>query len=159
MNKGLVVVLALPAILGIVWIATKRGSEGQAISRPAVPLASAEVTSAAPIEPAPAPQKKENVPASPKGSVAVPTTIELMDTKDLQALLEKDPAEALKVARRDLAKDPTGPDAAERNWVIVKSLAVSGHYEDARREAEVMVPKFRDTRWANDIERHILAHP
>lgn len=79
--------------------------------------------------------------------------------KALQELLDKDAAAALATARKDLLRDPQSPDAAERNWVVVKALAVQGRYDEARREAEVMVPKFRGTRWADDVERHILAHP
>ncbi len=82
-----------------------------------------------------------------------------MAMKALQELLDKDPEAAMRAARKDLADDPDGPDAAERNWVVVKSLAVLGRFEEARREADVMVPKFQGTRWANDIERHVLAHP
>lgn len=158
MNKGWVGALALPAIVGIAWIAAKSGSEEQTIPRPAASVMTSEITPSAPVVPASA--QKEPIPsAKAMNSVDPKKPTEVMNTKDLQALLDKDPAEALKVARRDFAQDPTGPDAAERYWVIVKSLAVLGHYQDARREAEVMVPKFRDTRWANDIERHILAHP
>ena len=58
-----------------------------------------------------------------------------------------------------LDRDPDGSDAAERYWVIVKSLAVEGRFEDAQREAAIMVPKYRGTRWADDVERHVLAHP
>lgn len=158
MNKGWVVALALPAIFGIAWIVAKNGSEERTSPRPLASAVTSEITPAAPADLAAA-QKKPLPSVNTVASVAPKEKTELMNTKDLQALLDKDPAEALKIARRDFAKDPTGPDAAERNWVIVKSLAVLGHYEEARREAEVMVPKFRDTRWANDIERHILAHP
>lgn len=79
--------------------------------------------------------------------------------KALQDLLDKDKEAALAEARAGLARDPNGPDAAERTWVVVKSLTGLGRLEEARREAEVMVPKYRGTWWANDVERHVLAHP
>ncbi len=79
--------------------------------------------------------------------------------KALQELLDKDPETALATARKDLARDPDGPDAAEQTWVVVKALTTTGRFDEARREAEAMVPKFRDTRWANDVEHHVLAHP
>lgn len=158
MNKGWVVVLALPAIAGMLWIATKNNPDEQSSARPMSPEKPAEEALIPPSEPPPM-QKTQAASVATVAPVVPKESTEIMPTKDLQALLDKDPAAALVIARRDLAKDPKSPDAAERNWVVVKSLAVLGRYEEAKREAEVMVPKYRDTRWANDIERHILAHP
>lgn len=165
MNKWWVVGLAFPAIAGIAWIATKDATNTHSRARLPNDSAASETTTS----PAMANSQASSVPrqteANPVPSISVAKPIETavsnepLSIKELQELLDKDPATALLRARKDLARDPNGPDAAERNWVIVKSLAVLGRYEEARGEAKTMVAKFPGTRWANDVERHILAHP
>lgn len=159
MNKWWLVALLMPAVAGFVWIAYTSVTNEKAPLRPRPTQASSEVQ---------VPQSA-NVPRKTAASVpsAMPSTktidsviqAEPLQMKALQELLDKDPAAALVAARADLARDPEGPDAAERTWVVVKALAVLGRFDEARREAEVMVPKFRGTSWANDVERHVLAHP
>jgi hypothetical protein len=156
MKKGWLVGLALLPMVGLVWIVFSGAPKGKA---PVKPIATQSPPETAPPPPKPAPSVV-NVPQKTLASAnAAMPSAEPMDVKTLQELLEKDPEAALKTARRDLARDPNGPDAAERNWVIVKSVAVLGRYEEARREAEIMVPKFQGTRWADDVERHLLVHP
>jgi len=163
MNKWWLAGFAFPAIAGMAWIATKGDDNPRSSSRTTIASASPEsmalaqsVNSSAIDVPRQTPPNggASNLEAKPAAPPDEP-----LSTKDLQELLDKDPAAALLRARKDLARDPKDPDAAERNWVVVKSLAVLGRYEEARVEAKTMVEKFPGTRWANDVERHILAHP
>lgn len=165
MNKWWWAGLSFPAIAGLIWIAITNVTGVHAQARARSPQDTPAVTTQAPVavpQSASLPPKKQDHPQSTPPATNTPPSpspAEPMPTKALQELLDKDPAAALVVARRDLARDPDGPDAAERHWVVVKALAVLGQFAEAKREAAVMVPKYRDTRWANDVERHILAHP
>ena len=165
MNKWWWAGLSFPAIAGLIWIAITNVTGVHAQARARSPQDTPKVTNPAPVpmpQSAVAPRKMPDSPQSDTPATnrpGAPSPVEPMPTKALQELLDKDPAAALIVARRDLAQDPDGPDAAERNWVVVKALAVMGQFAEAKREAAVMVPKYRDTQWANDVERHVLAHP
>lgn len=165
MNKWWVVVLALPAVGGLVWMAITSGADGKTPARSLPKPPSTEAAASSPVQAQPpasgnVPHKSKAVATRPASNTAdsLPTTKQ-MPMRELQDLLDEDPEAALAAAREDLARDPEGPDAAEQTWVVVKALTVMGRLEEAHREAEVMVPKFRGTKWANDVERHVLAHP
>lgn len=159
MHKGWVIALSLPAIAGLVWLAITNLTPGQTSVRSPPAQTSPQVAPSSSI----AVPRAEDTPR--KTTLAAPSAAnsafqgEPMPMQKLRDLLEKDPSSARTAARKDLERDPDGPDAAERYWVIVKSLAVEGRFEDAQREAAIMVPKYRGTRWADDVERHVLAHP
>jgi hypothetical protein len=160
MNKWWLVGLALPAIAGLIWIAITSGSNGKTAARPLSTQAPAEMAAPYPQVPSAITVPRKTVAAKPSTTAVAPASqAEPMPMQALHDLLDKDAEAALVAARKDLARDPDGPDAAEQTWVVVKALAATGHIDEARREADVMVPKFRDTRWANDVERHVLAHP
>lgn len=161
MHKGWVIAISLPAIAGILWLAIRGGTSGQTPAPSVRAPVSAEMEASKPV---PAPSA-DVVDAPRKTTLLAPDAAssafqgEPMPMQKLRELLEKDPPSARAAARKDLERDPDGPDAAERYWVVVKSLAVEGRFEDAQREAAIMVPKYRGTRWADDVERHVLGHP
>jgi hypothetical protein len=41
----------------------------------------------------------------------------------------------------------------------VRSLVNLGRSEEAKAEAETMVDTYRDTQYANEVERHLLTNP
>lgn len=77
----------------------------------------------------------------------------------LRGLLGQDPAAAIKLAQEIDVLFPSSEQAAERHWVIVKSLTDTGDFEGARRKALLMVEQYGDTNWGRDVKRHVLTHP
>jgi hypothetical protein len=63
------------------------------------------------------------------------------------------------VAREHLARFPSSPDAAERDWFLVRGLASLGKNDEATAEARRMVAMHPGTSWAADVERHMLVNP
>jgi hypothetical protein len=77
----------------------------------------------------------------------------------LRELVATDPERALQLARADNARFPDSADAAERAWIVIKSLDSLKRFHEGRDEARVMVERFRGTAWAADVERHTLVYP
>ncbi len=77
----------------------------------------------------------------------------------LHALGESDPASSLQLAKRGNERFGGTTDAAERAWIVVKSLVNMGRFDEARAEAAAMVQTYRGTSWAADVERHLLVNP
>lgn len=77
----------------------------------------------------------------------------------LHELGETDPALSLELAREGNARYLQGPGAAERGWVICKSLTNLERFDEAREEAKKVVKQFPGTSWAMDVTAHILIHP
>lgn len=73
--------------------------------------------------------------------------------------LGKDPTLALRLARAGNQRFPASPEAAERAWIVVKSLTDMGAFDEARVEARAMVDRYRHSSWALDVARHVLSHP
>jgi hypothetical protein len=90
---------------------------------------------------------------------AAPAPGESEHTLRLRGLLGKDPAQAVALARQGNLLYPSGSDAAERSWILVKSLTDLGKFDEARAEAREMVARHRGTRWADDVYRHVLQRP
>jgi hypothetical protein len=91
---------------------------------------------------------------------ATPTPLDersLMST--LRELRGSDPERTLALARDGNRRFPDSPDVAERSWVIVKSLSDLGRHDEARAEGRVLLERFRDTRWAEDVYRHLFVNP
>jgi hypothetical protein len=81
----------------------------------------------------------------------------LMDT--LRELRGSNPRLTLQLAREGNQRFKDSADAAERAWFIVKSLSDLGQHDEARLEGRVLVEKFRGTRWAEDVYRHLFVNP
>jgi len=77
----------------------------------------------------------------------------------LRALAGTDPQQILRLAREANARDPDSPDAAERAWMVVKSLADLQRFSEAKDEAQTMVNRYPGTSWALDVQRHLLSNP
>ena len=77
----------------------------------------------------------------------------------LRELGETNPALSLQLAREALARFPDGPDAPERNWIVVKSLVNLERFDEARAEARAMVERFPDDAKSLDVRRHLLTNP
>jgi hypothetical protein len=77
----------------------------------------------------------------------------------LRELTTKDPESALRLAREANARFPNSRDAAERAWIVVKSLDNLKRFHEGQAEARIMVERYRGTSWAADVERHTLVYP
>lgn len=80
-----------------------------------------------------------------------------MDT--LRELRGSDPSLSLQLARQGNQRFKDGAGAAERAWFIVKALSDLGRHDEARLEGRALVDKHRETRWAEDVYRHLFVNP
>jgi hypothetical protein len=119
--------------------------------------------------PSPAPSSSFSAPSAkplptaalaPASSSATPAALDersLMTT--LRELRGSDPERTLALARDGNQRFPNSPDVAERSWVIVKSLSDLGRHDEARAEGRILLERFRDTRWGEDVYRHLFVNP
>ncbi len=160
---------ALWALLAV-WVAWRPGRPLSDTSADASGAASARVTATEPVAfpsavPRPAPWPAAASAPRAAASVVVPVAsavTELDEPKlmaELRPLVGKDPERALELARKGDARFPDGPDAAERSWIVVKSLTDVGRFAEARAEATRMVARFRGTSWEKDVFHHVLEQP
>jgi hypothetical protein len=77
----------------------------------------------------------------------------------LRELTARDPESALRLAREANERFPNSQDAAERAWIVVKSLDNLKRFHEGQAEARIMVERYRGTSWAADVERHTLVYP
>jgi hypothetical protein len=111
------------------------------------------------------PQRRQRGRATPKPSMvegARPVTTS--DAEDalmmkLRSLAGQDPQQIIRLAREANARDPDGPNAPERAWMIVKSLTDQQRFSEAKDEAQTMVNRYPGTSWALDAQRHLLSNP
>jgi hypothetical protein len=86
-----------------------------------------------------------------------------LDEAALMATLRKlrgsDPTLTLQLAREGNQRFRNSGDAAERSWFIVKALSDLGRHDEARLEGRALVEEYRDTRWAQDVYRHLSVNP
>jgi hypothetical protein len=95
--------------------------------------------------------------AAPSAEPDAPDEPSLMTT--LRGLRGSDPERTLALARDGNQRFPNSPDVAERSWVIVKSLSDLGRHDEARAEGRILLERFRDTRWGEDVYRHLFVNP
>jgi TolA-binding protein len=77
----------------------------------------------------------------------------------LRSLAGQDPQQIIRLAREANARDPDGPNAPERAWMVVKSLTDLQRFSEAKDEAQAMVNRYPGTSWALDVQRHLLSNP
>ncbi len=77
----------------------------------------------------------------------------------LHELGELNPTLSVQLAREGNERYPSGAGAAERGWIICKSLTNLERFDEARAEAKLMVQQYPGTSWANDVTKHILINP
>jgi hypothetical protein len=88
---------------------------------------------------------------------AAPTEAALMER--LRGLDGSDPPLTFQLAREGNARFPDSPDAAERSWMVAKSLVDMHRLHEAYEEAQSMVNRYPGTSWAQDLQRHLLSNP
>jgi hypothetical protein len=126
---------------------------------PAVPARAPRAAERAtpPVAPAEARPRHDEAASAPAGAASAPDDDALMEK--LRALAGKDPQQILQLARAANARDPNGPHAAERAWMVVKSLTDLERYSEAKDEAQTMVNRYPGTSWSMDVQRHLLSNP
>lgn len=77
----------------------------------------------------------------------------------LRALAGTNSPLTLQLAREGNIRFPDSPDAPERAWMVVKSLANLERFKDAHDEAAIMVKRYPGTSWSLDVQRHLLSNP
>jgi len=124
----------------------------------AAPAALASVTAApARLSPSLEATPLVSAAAAPSATPLGPDERTLMTT--LRDLRGSDPSLTLKLAREGNQRFPNSPDVAERSWVIVKSLSDLGRHDEARVEGRILVERYRETRWGEDVYRHLFVNP
>jgi hypothetical protein len=108
--------------------------------------------------PRPAPPQAAS-PARPSHDPGPPAEDEATLMAKLRGLEGTDPPLTLRLAREGNARFPDSPDAPERAWMVVKSLANMERFQEARDEAQTMVNRYPGTSWAFDVQRHLLSNP
>lgn len=78
---------------------------------------------------------------------------------ELRNLRRVNPGRALELARSGEQRFGESPEAAERSWIIVKSLSDLGRHDEARAEGRKLIERYRDTRWGEDVYRHLFVNP
>jgi hypothetical protein len=121
---------------------------------------------------APAPRATTDVPRLPQPAQAAspspppvttvappgePNEAQLM--AELRELRLTNPAETLLRAERANAAYPDSAAAAERAWLIVRSLEDLRRFHEARAQALAMRQRYPGTSWTADVERHVLVYP
>jgi len=79
--------------------------------------------------------------------------------RELRRLGGSQPALSLELATAGNLAFPDSPDAAERAFIITKSLTNLNRFEDAREQARQMVKAYPDTPYSADVARHLLSVP
>lgn len=125
-------------------------------------------STAAPSPPAEAPRRPLAVlpatsPTAPGLQRQEPAEGERLDEASLVARLRdlaaSDPTLSLKLAREAVARFPNSANAAEFEWNVVKALANMERYNEAEQEALVMLRRYPDNPFTDDVEHHVLNHP
>jgi hypothetical protein len=104
---------------------------------------------------------------SARAALSAPTTTArdelLLDEPALMATLRElrgsDPQLTLQLARDGNLRFKDSAGAAERYWFIVKSLSDLGRHDEARIAGRTLVDEYRETRWAEDVYRHLFVNP
>jgi hypothetical protein len=77
----------------------------------------------------------------------------------LHEIAETDPPLSLRLAREGNARFPHTPDAAERAFIVVKSLVDMTRFKEAQDEARKMLKDYPNDPHTLDVERHLLSNP
>lgn len=128
---------------------------------------------AAPLEPPSTALTSPRTPQAPASTTAAFSTtppvastaspVSLLDEASLMAKLRElrssNPQLTLELARQGSQRFPDSPDQAERAWFIVKALTDLGQHDEARVEGRALLDQYRDSRWAEDVYRHLFVNP
>ncbi len=169
--------VALGSVLGAAAFNLRRvGREKPAYGDSSQPPAQASAPLAAGVQPAPPPaagapvarppmarnvprREADNpAPVDAQGALSSSSTEPDMMQR-LRGMEGSDPPLTLQLAREGNARFPDSPDAAERSWMIAKSLVDMHRLREAHEEAQSMVSRYPGTSWAQDVQRHLLSNP
>ena len=177
MSKKLLIpvllVVALTVFVGVLAVRSRRDERDEARERhevsanetvrPALaPSLPSLPSGAEPPAPPPAPRRASEPPdpgAARGTGAALSPGDEATLMEKLRSLAGSDPQQVLRLAREANAKHPDSPDAAERAWMVVKSLVDLKRFPEAKDEAQTMVNRYPGTSWALDVQRHLLSNP
>jgi hypothetical protein len=95
----------------------------------------------------------------PSTSSAVATVSETALMSKLRELRSTDPHLTLQLARQGNERFANSADAAERAWFVVKALSDLGQHDEARAEGRALLERYRGSRWAEDVYRHLFVNP
>ena len=76
----------------------------------------------------------------------------------LRGVKDRDPAQAVRLAREGNQRFADSGNAPERTSILIHALADRGASSEARAEAEQMVNRYPDSDWVREIERFTGAH-
>lgn len=79
--------------------------------------------------------------------------------RELRRLGGGQPTLSLELATAGNLEFPDSPDAAERAFIIAKSLTNLNRFEDAREQARQMLKAYPNSPFSADVERHLLSVP
>jgi hypothetical protein len=77
----------------------------------------------------------------------------------LRDLGGSNPELSLTLAREGKKNYGDTPDAAEREWFIVRSLMDLARVDEARVEARILLDKYPRSHFAEDVHRHMFVNP
>jgi hypothetical protein len=174
MSKKLLIpvllIVALTVLVGVLAVRSRQDEHAEARARwgvsPHETVRPARVPSWPALPPgASPPAAPPRAPAPPdRGAARAPgaalsSSDEATLMERLRSLAGSDPQQILRLAREANARDPDSPDAAERAWMVVKSLVDLQRFSEAKDEAQTMVNRYPGTSWALDVQRHLLSNP
>jgi hypothetical protein len=156
--KPLTIRLALVGVaIGLMLVAVLlRGDKPTAVE----PVATApEPSTPVPMDSRDDPPPPRAAPRQPAKAAApnVPSEVTLMQM--LRDLSGSNPALSLKLAREGQEKYQDSPEAAERQWYIVRSLMDLSRVDEARAEARRLIDRHPTSSWAEDVHRHLFVNP
>jgi hypothetical protein len=169
----LLLVIALTVFVGVLAVRSRREERADARALSVAAPNQTARPALAPSLPAPRPRAQPSGPPGaarralePPDPAAARGAGAGLSRADEAALMEKlrslagsDPQQILRLAREANAKDPDSPGAAERAWMVVKSLVDLQRFSEAKDEAQTMVNRYPGTSWALDVQRHLLSNP
>lgn len=77
----------------------------------------------------------------------------------LRQLSGSDPELSLRLAREGNLRFAGSAGEPERRWYIVRSLMHLSRADEARAEARVLLDRYPDSEWAQDVHRHLFVNP
>jgi hypothetical protein len=127
---------------------TRTASRGPTLTLPAAPA------------PPPSPQTAEAPPPRQVVTAVAPSPFdEAQLMAELREQRSRDPQAVLQRATEANALHPDSPGAAERAYLVVRSLEDLRRFHEAQDAARVMQQRYPGTAWTEDVERHVLLHP
>lgn len=156
---GLTAAVLVLGLLGLVVLRKKPAILSRPLPDPALSERDLGLPASAALPPAAPLKAARPIAPLPSASAAPAALDEASLMAKLRELRSSKPELTLELAREGNQRFPNSPDAAERSWFIVKSLSDLGRHDEARVEGRDLLERHRDTRWAEDVYRHLFVNP